>query len=85
MEAILQTTFSFSVKNIYRKVTNIRRSLLGNKLGDHSDVVGASAVGAAPITYSFSTKHMASMDWTKTTARRDEEIWQYVFFKLESH
>ena len=38
----------------------------------HSDVVGASPVGAAPTTSSFSTWHLASMDWTKTTARRDE-------------
>ena len=29
--------------------------LVGNKIVDHSDVVGASPVGAAPTTYSFST------------------------------
>ena len=28
-------------------------------------------VGAAPTTSSFSTKRLASMDWAKTTARRD--------------
>ena len=39
----------------YRKVSNIRRSLVGNKIVDHSDVVGASPVGAAPTTSSFST------------------------------
>ena len=39
----------------YRKVSNIRRTLVGNKIVDHSDVVGASAVGAAPTTSSFST------------------------------
>ena len=32
-----------------------RRSLLGNEIVDHSDVVGASPVGAAPTTSSFST------------------------------
>ena len=33
---------------IYRKVSNIRRTLVGNKIVDHSDVVGAT-------TSSFST------------------------------
>ena len=40
---------------IYRQVSNIRRTLQGNKIVDHSDVVGASPVGAAPTTSSFST------------------------------
>ena len=40
---------------IYRKVSNIRRTLVGNKIVDHSDVVGASPVGAAPTTSSLST------------------------------
>ena len=35
---------------------------------DVSDVVGASFVGAAPPTSSFSTLHMASVDWAKTIA-----------------
>ena len=39
----------------YRKVSNIRRTLVGNKIVDHSDVVGASPVGAAPTTSLFST------------------------------
>ena len=39
----------------YRKTSNIRRALEGNKIVDHSDVVGASPVGAAPTTSSFST------------------------------
>ena len=39
----------------YRQISNIRRTLIGNKIVDHSDVVGASAVGAAPTTSSFST------------------------------
>ena len=33
---------------IYRKTSNIRHTLVGNKIVDHSDVVGASPVGAAP-------------------------------------
>ena len=39
----------------YRKTSNIRRTLVGNNIVDHSDVVGASPVGAAPATSSFST------------------------------
>ena len=41
--------------NKYRKVSNIRRTLVGNKIVAHSDVVGALPVGAAPTTSSFST------------------------------
>ena len=39
---------------VYRQVSNIRRTLVGNKIVDYSDVVGASPVGAAPTTSSFS-------------------------------
>ena len=45
----------FIQKKTYRQVVNIRRTLIGNKVVDHSDVVGASPVGAAPTTSSFST------------------------------
>ena len=38
---------------MYRQTSNIRRTLAENKIGDHSDVVGASPVGAAPTTSSF--------------------------------
>ena len=38
----------------YRQVSNIRRTLEGNAIVDHSDVAGASPVGAAPTTSSFS-------------------------------
>ena len=40
---------------MYRQVSNIRRTLEDNYIADHSDVVGASPVGAAPTTSSFST------------------------------
>ena len=43
----------------YRQVSNIRRTLVGNKIVDHSDVDGASPVDAAPTTSSFSTWHLA--------------------------
>ena len=39
----------------YRKTSNISRTLVVNKNIDHSDVVGASPVGAAPTTSSFLT------------------------------
>ena len=50
--------------------SNISRTLVGNNIVDHSDVVGASPIGAAPTTSSLSTYHMASVGWTPTTARR---------------
>ena len=57
---------------IYRQTSNIRHTSAGKQIIDHSDVVGASPVGAAPTTSSFST-HLASIDWTKTNARRGEK------------
>ena len=39
----------------YRQTSNISRILVGSEIVDHSDVVGASPVGAAPTTSSFST------------------------------
>ena len=39
----------------YRKTCNISRTLVANKIVDNSDVVGASPVGVAPTTSSFST------------------------------
>ena len=49
-------TVEYRVSGIeYRQVSNIRRTLIGNKIVDHSDAVGASPVGAAPTTSSFST------------------------------
>ena len=39
----------------YRKTSNISCTLVGNEIVDNSDVVGASPVGAAPTTSSFST------------------------------
>ena len=43
------------VWKLYRQVSNIRRTLVGNKIVDHLDVFGASPVGAALTTSSFST------------------------------
>ena len=41
-------------KKYYCQTSNISHTLVGNKLVDHSDVVGASPVGFAPTTSSFS-------------------------------
>ena len=45
-------------KNLFEQcpqTSNKSRTLGGNKIVDHSDVVGASPVGAAPTTSSLST------------------------------
>ena len=60
--------------SIYRKTSNIWRTSVGNKIVDHSDVVEASPVGAAPTTSSFSTWHLASRDSAKKVARQYENI-----------
>ena len=39
----------------YCQTSNITRTLLGYKIVDHSDVIRALPVGAAPTTSSFST------------------------------
>ena len=40
---------------ICRQTPNIGGTLVDNKIADHSDVIGALPVGAAPTTYSFLT------------------------------
>ena len=39
----------------YRKTSNISRTSVGNNIVENSDEVGASPVGTAPTTSSFST------------------------------
>ena len=68
---------------IYCQISNISRTL-GNKIVDHSDVVGASPVGAAPTTSSFSTLHLASMGKGNCKTRRETfKFWDLVHFILE--
>ena len=50
-----QRKLKFSFKKTYRKTSHISRTLVGNKIVDNSDEVGASPVGAAPTTSSLST------------------------------
>ena len=52
MVSYIDTDFTYEY---CRKTCNIRRTWVGNKIVDHSDVVGASPVGAAPTTSLFST------------------------------
>ena len=61
------------LQTIYRQVSNIRRTLVGNKIVDHSDVVGAAPVGAAPTTSSFSTSTpgFIGLGEDNSTARRE--------------
>ena len=40
---------------IHSQTSNMSRTSVGNKIVDHSDVVGASLVAVAPTTSSFST------------------------------
>ena len=77
---IIVWTPKYGLLFIYRHTSNISHTLVGYRIINHSDVFGASPVGAAPTISSFSTLHLASMDYEKTTAKRDEkhvrvEIW----------
>ena len=60
--------------SIYHKTSNISRTLVGNKILDHSDAVGASPVGTATTTSPFSTQHLASRDSARTAARQYENL-----------
>ena len=51
----LELLQSYSKPLKYPETSNIRCTLVVNKIVDHSDVVGASPVGVAPTTSSFST------------------------------
>ena len=41
--------------NYYYQTSNIKCTLVGNKIVDHSEVIGALPAGTAPITSSFLT------------------------------
>ena len=56
-----------SSRNIeYHQLSNLSRALVSSLSVDHSDVNGASPVGAAITTSSFSTWHLASIYCSKT-------------------
>ena len=51
-----ETLFRMSyIWRVYRKTSNVSRTLLGKEIVDHSDVVGASPASAGPTTSLFST------------------------------
>ena len=52
---ISRVTLWDSYESHYCKLSSIRRTLVSNRIVDHSDVVGAPPVGAAPTASSFST------------------------------
>ena len=54
VEGLIFFKLIFFVERCYILI-EILLNLVGNKIVDHSDVVGASPVGAAPTTSSFST------------------------------
>ena len=47
--------YKYIGNNFLRLTSSTSHTLVGNKIVDHSDVVGASSVGAAPTTSSIST------------------------------
>ena len=64
----------------YHQTCNIRHIFIGNRLANHSDVVAASPVGAAPTTSSFSTLYLGSIDWAKATARQEGNHLSFVIW-----
>ena len=61
----------------YRKTSNVSRTLVGNKIVDNSDVVGASPVGAAP-NYIFILNLTPGFNGLgKTTARGDKKYLSF--------
>ena len=65
-------SYTLYPKGLYRWLSNMRRTLIGNKIVHHSDVVRASPVGAAPTTSSFSTwaSDVYGLDKDNCKARR---------------
>ena len=84
----------FYVRSTYRQTANIWRTLGGNSDVDHWDVFGASPVGAAPTTSSFSTGYDGlskdnCMAIRVTFKFRDLmrlilEVWRYIIFFISA-
>ena len=58
----------------YRQTSSIHSTLVGKEIVDHSNVVRASAVGTSSAVSPFSTWYLTSINWTKITAIREEEL-----------
>ena len=68
---IMQQKWQYIIIYTYYQISNIR-SIVDNKVVDHSDVVAASPVGAAPTTSSFSTWLDTWLQWIGQRQLRDE-------------
>ena len=68
----------FIFNHYYPETSDIRHTLEGNKIVDHSDVVGESPVGADPTTTSFSAWHLASIEWLHKDKCKTR--WERVMF-----
>ena len=55
MDGWLHSIWNNRCDLLYPPTSDISRTVLGYEIADHSDVVGASPVDAAPNTSSFST------------------------------
>ena len=55
----------------YCQISNISCTLMGYKIVDYSDVIGASPVGAAPTTSSFSTPGFNELGKENCKTRRE--------------
>ena len=55
VKEVLKQIIYMTWDNKYRQTSKISRTLVDNKIVDHSDVFGALPVGTAPTTSSFST------------------------------
>ena len=62
------------------QTSSIRCTLVDNKIVDHSDLVRTLPVSAAPTTSSCSTKQLALVDSTKTTARQGKKHLSFVIW-----
>ena len=72
-----QYTQYTSYKRHYRQTANICRTLAGNEIADHPDVVRASPVSVAPTPSTSSTSYLASVDWAKTTVRPGDKYFSF--------
>ena len=63
----------------YRQTSHISRNLVGYKLVDHADLVGASPVGAAPTMF-FVDLAPGFNGLDKTAARRIEKHYNFLIF-----
>ena len=78
----------YDLSSLYRKTSNIRRTSVGNKIVDHSDVVGASPVGAAPSTSSgildLTSGFKGFGKDSRKTVRESFKCWDLVRLVLEN-